>query len=88
MRIRFNLKTYDADFCGVGYRGRLILQVHDGRLLSEIAPEIEGCHDIAVLDDDDKEQEHYENFTQLMRIERIDDIAVEAHLMKVVGDAE
>lgn len=88
MKIQFQNKTFDADFCGVGYRGRLILQVHDERPLSEIAPEIEGCPDIAVLDDDDKEQKHYENFTQLMRIERIDDIAVEAHLMKVVGDAE
>ena len=62
--------------------------MHDDRLLSEIAPDIEGCAEIIVLGDDDKEQERYENFTQLMRIERIDDTAVEAHLMKVAGDAE
>ena len=78
--LTINGKTFDADYAGVGYRGWLKGQIHDERPLSEIAPEVEGSEQI-VLDEDSVRTE-FDNFTRLMRIERIDDVAVVIMLAK------
>ena len=78
--LTINGKTFDADYAGVGYRGWLKGQIHDERPLSEIAPEVE-CSAQIILEEDSGRTE-FTNFTRLMRIERIDDVAVVIMLAK------
>ena len=73
-KLTINQKQFDADYAGIGYMGYLKAQILDGRPLSEIAPEAEGS-DVILWDGDDRPVE-FDGYTRLMRIERIDDVAV------------
>lgn len=68
-------KRFDADYAGVGYLGMVKAQIHDTRLLSEIAPDLEGADEV-VLIEDDEQTKLFEGYTVLSRIERIDEEAV------------
>ena len=68
-------KTWPADYAGIGYLGMVKAQIHDGRALSLIAPELEGA-DQVILTEDGDQAGLFEGYTQLWRIERIDDTAV------------
>ena len=73
-KLVINDKWFNADYAGIGYLGMLKAQIHDERPLSEIAPDVEGSRKIQLIDGDDSRD--FDGFTKLMRIERIDDIAV------------
>ena len=74
IQVRIREKTYDADYAGVGYLGFLKMQLKDERLLSEIVPEVEGAEEIIRIADG--RERVYTGFTQLIRVERIDEGSV------------
>ena len=78
--LTINQKQFDADYAGVGYRGWLKAQIHDTRMLSEIAPEVEGSEIITL--EDNTGTTTFTGYTQLMRIEWIDDVSVVIMLAK------
>ena len=67
-------KTWNAEYCGVGYKFMLKAQSYDPRPLSQIAPDLEGAEQIFFADDDGEHE--FGGFTQLMRVERVDENAV------------
>lgn len=76
--IRIREKTWNANFCGVGYRGFLVLQIYDPRLLSEIAPDVENADELVWFDGETERT--FGGFTRIQRIERIDASAVDVYL--------
>ena len=68
-------KAFEALYAGIGYMARLKSQIFDERPLSEIAPEIEGAEQI-VLAEDGEQIGLFEGYTQLIRIERVDNESV------------
>ena len=68
-------KSFDADYAGVGYLGMVKAQIHDTRLLSEIAPDLEGAEEVVVMEGEEQTG-LFEGYTVLNRIERIDSEAV------------
>ena len=79
-KLTINRKQFDCDYAGIGYMAWLKAQIHDERPLSEIAPEVEWA-DLITLEDDTGTTD-FAGYTQLMRIERIDDVAVVIMLAK------
>lgn len=76
--IRIREKTWNAEYCGIGYEAMLKFQIYDPRPLSQIAPDIEGAFDLIWFDG---ETEHtFGGFTRLQRIERRDASAVDVLL--------
>lgn len=73
--LQIKQKSFDADYAGVGYLGMVKAQIHDTRLLSEIAPDLEGADEV-VLIEDDEQTGLFEGYTVLMRMERVDAEAV------------
>lgn len=69
-------KTWTADYAGIGYMGMLKAQIHDKRNISIIAPEIEGAATIILTEDGRQEYTQFDNYTQIVRIERIDENSV------------
>lgn len=68
-------KTWTADYAGIGYLGYVKAQIHDGRTLGAVAPELEGAEQV-ILTEDGEQTGLFEGYTRLMRIERVDDTAV------------
>lgn len=67
-------KTYDAEYCGVGYLSMLKMQIYDTRPLSVLAQEFEGLDEVIFVKGEQERTFH--NYKILMRIERIDERAV------------
>lgn len=78
--LTINRVTYEADYAGIGYMGYLKAQIHDERPLSEIAPEIEWA-DLITLEDNTGTTD-FKGYTQLVRIERVDEHSVMFMLAK------
>ena len=78
--LTINQVTYEADYAGIGYMGYLKAQIHDERPLSEIAPEIEWA-DLITLEDNTGTTD-FKGYTQLVRIERVDEHSVMFMLAK------
>ena len=74
IQMRIRQKTYDADYAGVGYLGFLKMQLKDSRPLSLIVPEVEGVETIVSITEG--EERAYTGFTELIRIERVDQESV------------
>lgn len=68
-------KQFDCLYAGVGFKAMLKAQIFDKRPLSIIAPEVEGGN-VIEYDDDDGDHKKFENYTKLMRMDRIDDDTV------------
>lgn len=67
-------KTYDAEYCGVGYLSMLKMQIYDVRSLSVLAQEFDGLDEVIFVKGEQERTFH--NYKRLMRIERIDERAV------------
>lgn len=67
-------KQFECLYAGVGYRAMLKAQIFDKRPLSLIAPDVEGGDVIEY--DDDGSHKKFENYTRLIRVDRIDDDTV------------
>ena len=74
IQVRIREKTYDADYAGVGYLGFLKMQLRDERPLSLIVPEVEGAEEIVRIAEG--RERFYIGFTQLIRVERVDEGSV------------
>lgn len=85
-KVTIKNRTYDADYAGVGYLDMLKMQVKDTRLLSVIAPDMEGADHVAVEDGDTARE--YDGYTILNRIERIDQDSGVVILAKEGGDTQ
>lgn len=78
-------KTYQVDYCGVGYMGYLKTQIRDSRLVGEIAPEFEGLETVTYRDGE--EETTFEGYTRLRRADRIDDVSVVILMERRTEDA-
>lgn len=72
--IRIREKTWNADYCGVGYSAMLKAQIYDPRPLSQIALDLEGADQVFFFDGETERE--FGGFTRLMRVERVDENAV------------
>lgn len=79
-------KTYQVDYCGVGYMGMVKMQLQDTRPLGEIAPEMDGL-DWLEYTDRDGTKTVFEGYTVLKRVEWIDPRSVVILLDKEATDA-
>lgn len=73
--------TYTADYCGVGYMGRLKMQIHDSRALDVVAREFSGLTTVKVTPDGG-EAVTYENYTLLRRVDWVDEQSIIIMLAK------
>lgn len=73
--------TYTADYCGVGYMGRLKMQIHDSRPLDVVAPEFSGLEAVEATPDGG-EAVTYENYSLLRRVDWVDEQSIIIMLAK------
>ena len=73
--------TYTADYCGVGYMGRLKMQIHDSRPLDVVAREFSGLTAVKATPEDG-EAVTYENYSLLRRVDWVDDHSIVIMLAK------
>ena len=84
--IRIREKTWNANFCGIGYNAMLKFQIYDQRKLPQIAPDVDGADELIWYDG---EKEHiFGGYTLLKRIERIDAMAVDVYLDRDTNNEE
>lgn len=67
--------TYTADYCGVGYMGRLKMQIHDSRALDVVAREFSGLTAVKATPEDG-EAVTYENYSLLRRVDWVDEQSI------------
>lgn len=63
--------TYQADYCGVGYKGWLKMQIRDSRPLDVVAREFTGLSTVTV-NPDAGAPEVYQSYTLLRRVDWTD----------------
>ena len=73
--------TYTADYCGVGYMGRLKMQIHDSRALDVVAREFSGLTSVTATPEDG-EAATYVNYTLLRRVDWVDEQSIIIMLAK------
>ena len=73
--------TYQADYCGVGYMGRLKMQIRDSRPLDVVAREFSGLSKLTATPDIG-ECVTYEDFSLLRRVDWVDDHSIVIMLAK------
>ena len=73
--------TYAADYCGVGYMGRLKMQIHDSRQLDVVAREFSGLKTVKAIQDGG-EAVTYENYSLLRRGDWVDEQSIVIMLEK------
>lgn len=73
--------TYQADYCGVGYMGRLKMQIRDSRPLDMVALEFSGLESVEATPEDG-EAVTYENYTLLRRVDWVDEQSIIIMLAK------
>lgn len=84
--IRIRGKTWNANFCGIGYNAMLKFQIYDQRKLPQIASDVDGADELIWYDG---EKEHtFGGYTLLKRIERIDAMAVDVYLDRDTNNEE
>ena len=73
--------TYQADYCGVGYMGRLKMQIRDSRPLDVVAREFSGLTAVKATPEDG-EAVTYENYSLLRRVDWVDEQSIIIMLAK------
>lgn len=73
--------TYQADYCGVGYMGRLKMQIRDSRPLDVVAREFSGLTAVTATPEDG-EAVTYENYSLLRRVDWVDEQSIIIMLAK------
>jgi len=73
--------TYQADYCGVGYMGRLKMQIRDSRPLDVVAREFSGLTAVTATPEDG-EAVTYDNYSLLRRVDWVDEQSIIIMLAK------
>lgn len=73
--------AYTADYCGVGYMGRLKMQIHDSRALDVVAQEFSGLTAVTATPEDG-EAVTYDNYSLLRRVDWVDEQSIIIMLAK------